>query len=428
MMPVRCYTCNSPIDYMYDEYIALLKDRRFNAKKALNDLNLYNDCCRGFFITNGVVGFEDTTNLPSSHDGPPLAQYVDLENKFSKLVQRPITYNETQKATCNNEMHSGLNREPNEGPSKKKTPAIKHTNDVQCSAFKGLRYEDNSCATDSAIVALFGIPNKFITKNVLENTSRDHISGIEALRHELKRITSEMRKGEYRSTISKLREKLRDIENIKRHKMRELQTIINGGQVDAPDVIASLFGLLDINTGLTWVETVTHAGSTPRTRTLVQSPIWDIGNASNLLGANSKLSEHLVKVDTVDVDVNGVQQQNKITTEMKIEDAEYLIVTINRLCTNANRLTGGASERFLELRAVIPDETIHINNRRKLHLNAIIVYKSRHWTCYVRCDGSWWWYDDTRPGLTNVGTYEEMLQCKEYDPKEGSAFVYVQED
>lgn len=75
MLPIRCYTCNAPIDHLWDKYVNLLEGAppSNTAMGALDDLNIKDECCRKFFLGNGVIGFASgMQNLPKhtieSHD------------------------------------------------------------------------------------------------------------------------------------------------------------------------------------------------------------------------------------------------------------------------------------------------------------------------------------------------------------------------
>lgn len=60
MLPVRCYTCNAPVDHLWDRYEALLTGRSYepvDAQTALDMLQLRDECCRKFFLQNNIIGF-----------------------------------------------------------------------------------------------------------------------------------------------------------------------------------------------------------------------------------------------------------------------------------------------------------------------------------------------------------------------------------
>lgn len=75
MLPIRCYTCNAPIDHIWDKYVNLLKGSppSNTAMDALNDLGIEDECCRKFFLGNGVIGFtsgmqNEPKHTTESHD------------------------------------------------------------------------------------------------------------------------------------------------------------------------------------------------------------------------------------------------------------------------------------------------------------------------------------------------------------------------
>lgn len=65
-----------------------------------------------------------------------------------------------------------------------------------------------------------------------------------------------------------------------------------------------------------------------------------------------------------------------------------------------------------------PTETITKDNNT-LHLNSIVMYTHRHYTCYFRCNNHWLYYNDMKnPSITYVGDYQYLLT----DKKENSNY------
>ena len=62
-----------------------------------------------------------------------------------------------------------------------------------------------------------------------------------------------------------------------------------------------------------------------------------------------------------------------------------------------------------------------------LGLDSVIVHRSSHYTCYIRCGSdSWYYYNDIRGDAVYVGGYDDMIRQKDYpNPfSEGVLYFY----
>ena len=86
-----------------------------------------------------------------------------------------------------------------------------------------------------------------------------------------------------------------------------------------------------------------------------------------------------------------------------IKDSEYLIFKIERLGENDIR----------KYDRIVPSEFIILQSNRKLYLHSIIVHKRNHYTCYIKCNESWFYYNDVNDLIEYIGTYKDMIENKE---------------
>lgn len=51
LFPIRCFTCNKPIESLYEEFLAKTENRD-DYGKVMTELNIKRFCCRRMFITH----------------------------------------------------------------------------------------------------------------------------------------------------------------------------------------------------------------------------------------------------------------------------------------------------------------------------------------------------------------------------------------
>ena len=90
-----------------------------------------------------------------------------------------------------------------------------------------------------------------------------------------------------------------------------------------------------------------------------------------------------------------------------IKDSEYLIFKIERLTGNNIR----------KYNTVVPNEFIVLQSGRKLYLHSVIVHRNTHYTCYINCDNSWFYYNDMGNKFEYIGDYKDMIENKQISDK-----------
>ena len=74
LIPIRCYTCLSPIDQKWGKYEAMYAQGR-KPSDILNRLNVRKICCKKFFPTN-VIDLMDTVVM--------LSEEVESDNAYEQ--------------------------------------------------------------------------------------------------------------------------------------------------------------------------------------------------------------------------------------------------------------------------------------------------------------------------------------------------------
>ncbi len=301
--------------------------------------------------------------------------------------------------------------------------------DIHECPFTGLEYTGNSCYQDSTLLALFAIPNKFIDDHILEkdvktvstNPGRSLIcsENVEKdftyrsdIQKELISITHVMRSGKNSGKqCSNLRTLIKNC--------RGSQAFHGTGTQDAGEFLQYLFSLFD-------VEDVYQERTVRVSNDLEDIPesVVEVRKDRNRVSPIILISSHTIRQTlTSRIDLHLEQVQDSILDEknpykgwdgteyrrrieiLKISSASYLIFYANRIF----RTDKGEIERtFNEL---VPTETIKLNEN-ELNLFAVVVHRTEHYTCYIKCQNNWFYYNDMRKNIQYIGTYEKMLDEK----------------
>ena len=291
----------------------------------------------------------------------------------------------------------------------------------------GLKYTGNSCYQDSTLLALFALPNEFTRKNILEkdlkpisNNLRREIkcgdnSDVDFLNRkkiqdELVKITRSMRKELQKNERSEYCSNLRKL--IKNCQSSSKQKFHGTGTQDAGEFVQFLFNIFEINNMKTLKKTFVTNDLEKDTKDVVKSsenltivpPIINI-SAENLIPGVS--IEHYISYSLDDVldDENLIKGPDGELYRRRIENFSYIIPEdfiifyVNRLYYNMKK---DREERVYT--SIIASEKI--NN---LNLYAVVVHDREHYTCYIKCDEKWFYYDDTSETMTHIGTYTDMI-------------------
>jgi uncharacterized UBP type Zn finger protein len=313
--------------------------------------------------------------------------------------------------------------------------------------FTGLKYTGNSCYQDSVLLSLFAIPNKFIESNILEkdlnkikesqkeiicsNDTKEDIKSKEEIQKELNKITNSIRnKGEKVEYCSMLRSLIKKCPSTSGQKFYET------GTQDAGEFIQYLFSIFNVE------------GMSKSTKTILSNNLdeninedsdntvlssYRMFNTSPIILIpsqkiiDSKITYYLDQYEDAMFDEKNLYRHSdgksyKRRIEItNVNNTDYLIFYAQRLSL---RESSSVKRNYNK---IIPDETITLENNKKLSLHAIVVHKSLHYTCYIKCKNYWFYYNDKSNKIDYVGSYKDMIENKDNrtDPcKEGTLYFY----
>lgn len=302
-----------------------------------------------------------------------------------------------------------------------------------CSNNGGITNISSSCYLDSIFMTLFFVPNNFINQNIVYSEEKINACS-KPIREEIQNIINSIRNGE----VTNCR-KLRNIFKLCPH----VDDYHKGGPKDAIEFLTYILDMFPVNKAY---------------KRIVNYVTNKLGNLSNDLGNDSELivtnvnndkessiiqfveSFRLEDVDdftdirtfiklrqdTILDDENLYEYRNngrinlyKRRIEiMEILDSEYLVFGLQR----KNPIT----EEFIN-KSIIPTKFITLESGRQLRLLGIVVYLGSyaHYTTYILCNDTWYYYDDLNPKkLKRVGNYLELLKSKPSILTNGVLYFY----
>jgi len=301
--------------------------------------------------------------------------------------------------------------------------------------YTGLKYTGNSCYQDSVLLALLARPNTFITENLLEKeisydphrsivchkSRRKDLEYRKAVQNELVAITESIRGKKDIDYCSNLRSLLK--------KCPTFQEFHKTGTQDAGEFVSYLFELFK-------VEGVTVSRKSVVTNDLSPSPkiflkvSQEIIHASPIIAVSPFmikdqdtviLSSFLDQTDDTVFDEENLYRKNGRTYKRRIENmmvtkADFLIFNVQRTYISRE---GRTVRIYTE---IVPDKKLTVQH--KLTLYAIIVHRNVHYTCYIRCTGKWYYYNDMENSIKYVGDYNTMISGAPSPLKEGTMYFY----
>lgn len=321
------------------------------------------------------------------------------------------------------------------------------TDNEDACRFTGLRYTGNSCYQDSTMLALFAIPVDFITENILRKNikpissrpNREIVCGKTpamdyerrlAIQKELNRITGSMRGdipvSERVQYCSNLRALLRSCPSASR------QEFYSTGTQDAGEFLQYLFSLFQVN-GLHRIRTtdITNDLSDIPAKTLTTRQIEEEVSPVILIPAPSLASHPKSNIDfyLVQTDDSVLDRKNLVRGP---DGREYRRRIEQTIVTQGDYAVFYAQRLILDGRGVkkihnkiVPSEKIQLPMSDKpLNLFAVVVHRDVHYTCYIKCDTKWFYYNDMSSNIVPIGTYKDLLKNSPSVQSEGVLYFY----
>jgi hypothetical protein len=283
-------------------------------------------------------------------------------------------------------------------------------------SFHGLKWEDDSCYMDSVLMCLVAVPDSFIdnflNSNKVQKSSfckkskEDNMEIITKIKKEILSIQKFIRDGKGD------REKCTILRKIF-SKCDSLQEFKNGYQ-DAGEFLTMLFGVfdeldvcvrkdekyhtdkLDIPIEQLSSENASFESKT-RHNTTINQYVENYIITHEESAPFFHISDFLTKTDVRIGTIYGDSFRSVLIE--KIVSAPYLVFNIQR-----------RGEKGVSNKTIIPDEIIYTDDGTMLEFTGVVVYNSRHYTCFFSCRKIWYKFNDIKKDLiVPIGTYEKLM-------------------
>jgi len=296
---------------------------------------------------------------------------------------------------------------------------------------RGLNYSNNSCYMDVILMAIFSIPNRIIFSEILEkNVDKLKLSYISCeksvrkkIQKELCRIFLSIQGKEEVPNCMGLRKYLyycNSSENFHGSKMQ-----------DPSEFLLTILMLFEVEImrkkRVTWVtnDLEENPRALLRTHEEIQkcSPVHTID-----VGFLKKTGEYSLCLESIEDSVfssrenyyrephTGARYKRRIE-KTTIISADYLIWNISRIDQKSSR------EYFIGIPVRFTEKISLQNKSVKLH--AIITYENMHYTCYLKFDKEWYYYDDApKSTIKYVGTFSDLLKHEPSPETNGVLYFY----
>jgi ubiquitin C-terminal hydrolase len=107
---------------------------------------------------------------------------------------------------------------------------------------------------------------------------------------------------------------------------------------------------------------------------------------------------------------------NKVETNEKLIESPFIIFNIFRKQPYG---TFNFSKS-----PIVPTKFLTLDSGQKFYLYAVTIYTPGHYTCYLLCGNTWYYYDDMRPSFEKVGSFKKLLLSKPNPITNGTQYFY----
>ncbi|MHA2036968.1 MAG: hypothetical protein ACW98X_11070 [Promethearchaeota archaeon] len=274
------------------------------------------------------------------------------------------------------------------------------TNDMTqtnvCEKICLLKWVDNSCYADVVLVSLLLFSDKFIERELIDKNVSSLKNDLSCKNKDVKTKIQQSLIEMYKYfktngvcggnvTFNNLRDELINCVT----NDEDYNTFHNKEENDSRYFLNYILEMFEINKATH--NTTTYVNGYMEVETQFNKPlVWNITSEELTIRKNNNYTNiGLFLIKSTDDNITF------------LEESPYTMFTLERK-DNKNKWINAK---------ILPTESLVLLNGQILSLSSIIVWKDNHYTSYVKCNNSWYYYDsqDNDSKLKMIGTYEEMI-------------------
>lgn len=298
-------------------------------------------------------------------------------------------------------------------------------NDLPRYKMYGITANENACFMNSVIMALFAVPNDFIDRSFLETNlkleekmycydendnkskylhQKQDLDNRIIVQDELRKLVYNIRNNDTSSFTSI------DFKRTFKNCPNQFNFDINNPN-DSGEFLSYLLELFNVNCAkISYVKYRTH----------------DRRDFSEIPPENLKLSSYSI-MDNIILSIDDEDQSLMIPVSdglskmTYIKDGDETMITVRHV----NDSPYIVFYHDINNNTILPTEIV-ISNDKQYHLLSIVAFFDGHYVSYIKCNNSWYYYNDMRtPLLEDIGSYDNMIHSSRYNPMEnGTLFFY----
>jgi hypothetical protein len=301
--------------------------------------------------------------------------------------------------------------------------------------FKPLDWVGSSCYVDSVLFALLAMPNSFVSETILdavlaENPRVSHkypcaphlkigqvanaqvdLDNRRRVRDELLAISKSLKGGVYVETCQTLRDILISCPHPEKYD--------SPGDKDAGEYLAFLMSMFPDTQQVVLETKKLRDGELISSNVEYSNLVWDVPVDQILYEPPDRL---LTTRDLLEVTYDNYRSGYEYTDVSTVVSAPYLVIHLMRCDGDGDCET--EEDGFSSI-PVLPLEHLTLESGKRLTLSALVYWENAHYTCSIRCENLWYYYNDAIEDKIGGGlTYRDMLISDETPLVMTSATMY----
>ncbi len=327
-----------------------------------------------------------------------------VQPPVSQPVQPPVS-RQVQLVQPSQPVQPPVSRQPVQPPVSRQSVQPSHPIPQNILCFNGLTYDRNSCYQDSVFVATFAIPNDFISDEILgkrlseekhPRCGENDLAVRRDLQAEINELTLHMR-GIHKQnnlTCGKIRALLANCKLPQEFHKYETQ--------DAGEFLQTLFNIFNVDTGIT-LQSIVSGRNTDGSYDVLTNRTSNVTPIITVYAAEYKNGTIVPSIIMKKTNI----EDGRVMTSPDGTSKYYELLRMQSVYSNPKICIFYVQRLDMSGRKL--NVPVQIQERiGRLNLTSIIVHRSNHYTCYLKCENVWYYYNDVSNSITKIDDLNDI--------------------